>query len=372
MRQSKTISSESGCDGNKAFQKKLTHRVHWQHFREDIQSIELHAFGDASGEGVSSVVYAVVRQPSGVSQGLVAAKARLAKQGLTIPRLELVSVHMAANLVGNVQRALEGFPVTVLQGWLDSTVALHWIMRGNFKQFVANRVAKIKSNTQLEWRHVPTKENPADLGSRGGPVKGNQLWWKGPEWLADRKNWPCDIVTSATKESDAETKVIREIFAATVEETNEVEDLLTKFDLWKTLRICSWIARFTFNCRSPNQKRRGPLTTPEIASQRLLWIKRAQSSCNLEEDRLQLNLQANRDGVLVCRGRIQGHYPVYVPDTSLLAEKLVQDSHLRTLHGGIGMTMTHIRSKYWIPRLRQLTRKAVKNCYGCRRFERKR
>ena len=338
-------------------------------FREDIQSIELHAFGDASGEGVSSVVYAVVRQPSGVSQGLVAAKARLAKQGLTIPRLELVSAHMAANLVENVQRALEGFPVTVLQGWLDSTVALHWINGGgNFKQFVANRVAKIKSNTQLEWRHVPTKENPADLGSRGGPVKGNQLWWKGPEWLADRKNWPCNIVTSATKESDAETKVIRKIFTATVEETTEVEGLLTKFDLWKTLRICSWIARFTFNCRSPNQKRRGPLTTPEIATQRLLWIKRAQSSCNLEEDRLQLNLQANRDGVLVCRGRIQGHYPVYVPDTSLLAEKLVQDSHLRALHGGIGMTMTHIRSKYWIPRLRQLTRKVVKNCYGCRRF----
>ena len=101
---------------------------------------------------------------------------------------------MAANLVENVQRALEGFPVTVLQGWLDSTVALHWINGGgNFKQFVANRVAKIKSNTQLEWRHVPTKENLADLGSRGGPVKGNQLWWKGPEWLADRKNWPCDM-----------------------------------------------------------------------------------------------------------------------------------------------------------------------------------
>ena len=161
MRQSKTISSESGCDGNKAFQNKLTHRVHWQHF-EDIQSIELHAFGHASGKGVSSVVYAVVRQLPDVSQGLVAAKARLAKQGLTIPHLKLVSAHMAANLVGNVQRALKGFPVTVLQGWLDSTVALHWINGGgNFKQFVANLVTKIKSNTQLEWRHLPTKENPS-------------------------------------------------------------------------------------------------------------------------------------------------------------------------------------------------------------------
>ena len=78
MRQSKTISSESGCDGNKAFQNKLTHRVHWQHF-EDIQSIELHAFGHASGKGVSSVVYAVVRQLPDVSQGLVAGESKIGK-----------------------------------------------------------------------------------------------------------------------------------------------------------------------------------------------------------------------------------------------------------------------------------------------------
>jgi hypothetical protein len=52
-------------------------------FREEIESIELHACGDASGDGVSSTAYAIVRQPSGVSQGLVAAKSRLAKQGLT-------------------------------------------------------------------------------------------------------------------------------------------------------------------------------------------------------------------------------------------------------------------------------------------------
>ena len=77
--------------------------------------------------------------------------------------------------------------MALLQGWLDSTVALHWINGGgDFKQLVANRVAKIKSNNQLKWRHVITKENPADLGSRGEPVQRNQLRWKGPDWLAMR------------------------------------------------------------------------------------------------------------------------------------------------------------------------------------------
>jgi hypothetical protein len=77
--------------------------------RENITDIHLHSFGDANRKGVAAAVYAVVFQQSAVNQGLVAAKARLAKQGLTIPRLELVSGHMAVNLISNVKAALGGF-----------------------------------------------------------------------------------------------------------------------------------------------------------------------------------------------------------------------------------------------------------------------
>ena len=111
----------------------------------------------------------MVHQASSVNLGLLAAKSRLAKKGLTIPRLELVSAHMAANLVENVKNALEGQPVRSVHGWLDSTVALHWI-RGEgsaYKQFVANRVNKIKDKAYIQWRHVGTDQNPADIGTRG-------------------------------------------------------------------------------------------------------------------------------------------------------------------------------------------------------------
>ena len=70
-------------------------------------------------------MYAVVYQASGVNQGLLAAKSRLVKKGLTIPRLDLVSAHIAANLAENVKNTLEGQPVRSVHGWLDSTVALH-------------------------------------------------------------------------------------------------------------------------------------------------------------------------------------------------------------------------------------------------------
>ena len=72
--------------------------------------MELHSFGDASERGVGAAVYAVVRQSSGNTQRLVVTKSRLAKQGLTIPRLELIAAHMATNLLVNVRKALDNVP----------------------------------------------------------------------------------------------------------------------------------------------------------------------------------------------------------------------------------------------------------------------
>ena len=42
-------------------------------FQEMIQSVDLHAFGDAIGKGVSAAVFAVVQQYSGTNKGWVAA-----------------------------------------------------------------------------------------------------------------------------------------------------------------------------------------------------------------------------------------------------------------------------------------------------------
>lgn len=248
--------------------------------REEIEEIELHGFGDASVNGVSATVYAVVKQRSGVNAGLVAAKARLAKQGLTIPRLELVSAHMATNLIHNVRRALEGFPVKQSFGWLDSTVALHWVKGGGeYKQFVMNRVRKIQAHSEIIWGYVPTQENPADLGSRGGQMTDNPLWWEGPRWLTREAEWPPDLVTSASPETIAEAKATREIFAVAVAATasDELDVILDKFCDWKAIRVCAWIKRFLFNVRTRKTSRTtGPLTTQELKLVKLLWEKRVQ------------------------------------------------------------------------------------------------
>ena len=173
-------------------------------YREPIQEVQLHSFGDASKKGLCAVVYAVVQQESGKVQRLVTAKSRLAKTNLTIPRLELVAGHMAVNLAVNVRNALEGFKMAEnIHCWLDSSVALHWLNDdGQYRQFVANRVNKIRSHPNVLWRHVPTAENPADLGSRGSSVDGPRLWCQGPDWLSDESRWPPKLVTKANNVSD--------------------------------------------------------------------------------------------------------------------------------------------------------------------------
>ena len=342
-------------------------------YQEPLHDVELHSFGDGSKQGVGAAVYAVVRQQSGTTQRLLAAKARLAKEGLSIPRIELIGGHMAANLVTNVKNALEALPISNVYGWLDSTVTLHWIRGGGeYKQFVANRVNKINQHPEIQWRHVSTRENSADLASRGGET--TELWWSGPKWLANREHWPPNPVTSASPATEVEAKTIREVLTVTQTKaaSDGLDELLDKHDLRRALRVVAWVTRFITNCKTP-KRLTGPLTTAEIDSVKWGWIRRAQQQDmtmpNYPQIQSSLNLQLSKDGLLECRGRIQGKYPIYLPEDAIFTKKLVRRVHCETLHGGVGLTMAAVRENYWVPRLRRLVKKVTKECWGCKRFQ---
>ena len=81
-----------------------------------------------------------------------------------------------------------------------------------------------------------------------------ELWWRGPEWLADLKKGPTDNVTQATQESQVERKVQQEFFAGAVKVNHDFDHVLEKFGLYKALRVCAWISRFTHNsCHLPRR-----------------------------------------------------------------------------------------------------------------------
>ena len=138
--------------------------------------------------------------------------------------------------------------------------------------------------------------------------------------------------------------------------------------------MTAWIMRFAQNCKHKKSERlAGPLTTSETDKAVHWWVKREQESNmgteKFKQDQLSLNLQKNSEGVYECRGRIQGSYPVYLAPNTVLSEKLTQDAHVLTLQEGVGLTMTYIRRDYWVPRLRRLTKKVIRGCFGCKRFQ---
>ncbi|GFR16901.1 hypothetical protein TNCT_169711 [Trichonephila clavata] len=66
------------------------------------------------------------------------------------------------------------------------------------KVFVANRVSLIQELTQIFcWHHVKTKENLADLISRGATKLQLQAatWWTGPSFLKDKTLNPDSVVS---------------------------------------------------------------------------------------------------------------------------------------------------------------------------------
>ena len=348
----------SACDSKIAWDTKLSKplQIRWEKwngtletytvprplapYHQPIQEITLHGFGDASANGVCAVVYAVIRQEDGVTQGLVCSKARIAKRNLTIPRLELISGHMTVNLTTNVRQAVTNYQAPI-HCWLDSTVALYWIKdQGEYRQFVANRIQKIRQHENVIWHYVPTGENPADVGRRGGNINHNNPWKHGPPWLSDPAQWPAQRALESTPESQAEAKVVRGIFKVAIVKEDVLDQLLQKHSLPKVLRITAWVRRFITNCKRQTVKRKtAHMDSHEVREQREWWIRRAQNAVKDDQqfrlDREQLNLQENNLGILECRGRIIGEYPVYIPDIHPFATSLVREAHITTLHGGV-------------------------------------
>eukprot|EP00794_Sanderia_malayensis_P006589 gene6589-7333_t len=127
---------------------------------------------------------------------------------------------MTSNLLENTTKGLVQHQV-----WTNSTVCLNWPQEGvKYKQLVSNRVKKINEK-KYTWRYVPTEDNPADIGNRGGSnLQANNKWMKGPTWLGTPELWPAMIVTEPSKNSDSEKQLVKEIMQVSVEREVDVID----------------------------------------------------------------------------------------------------------------------------------------------------
>ena len=148
-------------------------------------------FGDASVHAYAAAVYIYQRKAkSECKADLLFSKTRLAPlKAMTIPRLELMAMLIGARYIGS-----------------DSQCWLKWIVsEKDLSLFAKNRVKEIRSQSDIVIKYVTSRENPADIASRGSSVQKlseNQLWWHGPERLnGTETEWP-----EITQESHEKSK----------------------------------------------------------------------------------------------------------------------------------------------------------------------
>lgn len=152
------------------------------------EQLEIHGFSDASAKAYGCCIYLRCISTNNISCNLILAKSRVSPiKPMSIPRMELKAAHLLADMVEKVK---DSWPSDISQwGWIDSKVALCWIESPpeRWKPFLRNRVHQIQElNRDMTWRYVATKENPADLVSRGCNMESfrrDELWFHGPGWL---------------------------------------------------------------------------------------------------------------------------------------------------------------------------------------------
>jgi len=168
-----------------------------------VSGAQLHGFCDASKRTYGACVYLrTLDQNNSIQVHLLGAKSRVAPiKTVSIPRLKLCGAQLLVQLVNRIKASLID-EISKVHYWTDSSIVLHWIKSSNKKLpvFVAHRVGEIQEFSMLEeWNHVRTKENPADLVSRGvtpKELRESQLWWSGPAWLKNsisiQHQWPLE------------------------------------------------------------------------------------------------------------------------------------------------------------------------------------
>ncbi|KAL7723878.1 hypothetical protein ACLKA6_004304 [Drosophila palustris] len=128
--------------------------------------------------------------------------------------------------------------------------------------FVSNRVAEIQEWTEnAEWRHVPTKQNPADIVSRGCDVDElvTSIWFNGPSFLKEpRDSWPVNqhLVTDEMRTLEVRKTAIG--LTAMVHRPDLLETIDSYSSHARLLRVFVYVFRFIKKCSSAVEESHRP------------------------------------------------------------------------------------------------------------------
>jgi hypothetical protein len=363
---------------------------------EKSERIELHGFSDASEVAYGACIYLQSIDVQGkITTKLHCSKSRVAPlKRLSLPRLELCAVMLLADMYQASSRALK-ISFNKIRFWTDSMVVLAWLKSpaARWKTFVANQVNYVQETTNVEdWNHISSKENPADLLSRG--VDANALrnlssWWNGPNWLQQvETSWPsCEEVPGISEEQ----KTVNFTPVVSLLTQPGQEEVFTKFSSWNKLQqVTAYCLRFIHNCLQKNSRFQGTLLPSELNEATLMCVKQAQTDCFMKEkaDLMEKGLLSNKSSLLSLNPFLDGNqllrvggrlnnsdlmfdqqHPLILPKGHYITTLIIEDIHKKNLHARGQLLLSLIRQKFWIPDARNVLKKTIKKCLTCVRLK---
>ena len=346
-------------------------------------SQELHGFSDASLKAYGAVVYLRTTyhsHPPTVS--LVTAKTKVTKKNPpTIPKLELCGAVLLTKLLTHVSSVLD-IPLDKVFAWTDSSIVLAWLdgHPRDFKQFLANRVSFVLEATNPStWKHVPTRDNPADCSSRGmmpTELLHHSLWWEGPAQPA-RRILPLPEVRVVHAVVDQPDISLR------------MERRTSNYHL--IVIITAWCLRFYSRLRKgrpdPDTKGRHLKGQELQAAEHWLWRHSQARSFPKERKALlkqhhiapssrlrALNPFMGEDGLIRVGGRLSNsalslsqQHPVIADSRDSLIRKYFIHLHVCLGHCGPSLLLCSTGNRLHVMGARQLSRNVCSQCIACRR-----
>lgn len=254
--------------------------------------------------------------------------------------------------------------------------------------FVQNRTSQILQFTAAsQWGYVPSKQNPADLLTRGVTLKiliDKLLWWNGPFWLVlPPAQWPSQPLRSSQTFS---TTVISNCQNRTPFQV----ELLTKFSSFrKLIRVIAYCKRI-FLVRSSSVKIGGPISLSEWNSA-LQWVYECVQNQAFAKEIVALsnnecvpknsplsNLSPflDQNGLIRVGGRLKfadlnfsQKHPILLPTKHYVTRLYIEYHHQRNFHANPQMLISIIRQEVWIPNIRSAIRSVIAKCVTCFRIK---
>ncbi|GFU93618.1 DUF1758 domain-containing protein [Trichonephila clavipes] len=353
--------------------------------------IEIHGFSDASERAYAAVVYIKCFNESGQSQTrLLCSKSRVAPlKTLTIPRLELSAALLLSRLVKKVVPILQ-LSIHKIWMWTDSTIALAWIKTEphKLKTFVSNRVAEIQAlSKDYHWKHVSSKNNPADLISRGCNVDEllkNEMWFSGPDLQTDKYE-DNQLFPDPSYRDELKCAVTLSMTECSSNFYDELFNVTNNFI--KLIRIFSFIFRFINNIKAKEScNKEKYLTADEVKRSTEFLAKIAQlSEFKAEIDALKkgkgvsktsklkaLDPFLDENSLLRVGGRhsnadlpFEAKHQIIIPSKHKFTKLLFEHMHKKIFHIGAQGLVHQIRMQFWPINGKGIARKTVHDCIAC-------